>query len=991
MSDQDGGFHDEMLDDMLGDFIDESEGLIGQLNDNLLTLDEWVKSLGDQKQVACDPDLLNEMFRAAHSIKGLSAMMRLSDINVLTHNMENVFDAARQEKLFITSEVVELIFEALDVLGSMISSLSGSDHGAEVDAGPISLAIQEFLKSNGAEKQMGQQHDIEKALDDIQQSLDAAAEDEDTPMIDESPFEQLVDDQDIQPNFLSIFIDETVQSVDDLSDMLLGERDDKTVESLLVTCHRIKGSAASIGLHRPAKLAHLMEDVLQDLLSSQGDLSGDVTDSMLACTESLRGYVEALKSGETFDDNFAATYTDLYASHHTPGSQSADSNNGENAAQDICLDPPSSPQEQIQSLFETFAESSKGCVAEIQFEQGLMLVDLKARLVLERANDIGRVLRSEPSEIDIEQVADTGRICIAIETPKLDEQLQNKLRLEGVQSVIIHRVEGPASSSPTEVVTPEKPAELTPVAPAESEPPTPQTTVSEAAPAPTAESNTPAAAPTPTVGRAKPAETLRVDIDRLDQLMNLAGQLVINKARFVQISTGLRPLNRLKQMSHSLSESFAYLDRIDSDIDISNDELEAAGVREEIKGNVIQLRDDLNGLQSQINQLADIRGLIGDLSEAVHQLDRVADGIQKSVMDTRMVPIGPLFSRFKRVVRDLTKTSQKDVHLEIRGEKTELDKCMIDKLGDPLIHMVRNSVDHGIESPAARESAGKPAKGTVSLNAFHRGNRIFIQIKDDGGGLSPEKIQKKAIEKGIVSAADAEKLTKQQIFQLIWEPGFSTAEKVTEVSGRGMGMDIVRSKIEELSGTVDVESEPGEGTCFTIRLPLTMAILPSLLAEIAGDVFAIPVESVVEIIRVQKSELSTVRGQVTAMVRGRVVSIVTLDELFTWHQKSLDSSPASDDVTLVVVGTDDREVGLLVHGLIGEQDIVIKSLAENYQNVSGIAGASILGNGRVSLILDVGALLELSCRPRKISTLSAELDAMQPGHSEAAKAQSASV
>jgi two-component system chemotaxis sensor kinase CheA len=231
--------------------------------------------------------------------------------------------------------------------------------------------------------------------------------------------------------------------------------------------------------------------------------------------------------------------------------------------------------------------------------------------------------------------------------------------------------------------------------------------------------------------------------------------------------------------------------------------------------------------------------------------------------------------------------------------------------------------------------------------------------------LRPEKIRAKAIAKGIITEADAEKMTQQQIYQLIWEPGFSTAEKVTEVSGRGMGMDIVRTKIEELNGTVELDSTPGEGTVFTIRLPLTMAILPSLLAQIDGDVFAVPVESVVEIIRVPRTELSTVHGMPTVQVRDRVVSVVSLVELFSWNQAAL-AADAGDgpDVTLVIMGSDGSEAGLVVHGLIGEQDIVIKSLSENYQNVEGVAGASILGDGRVALILDVAALMEIACRPR---------------------------
>jgi len=260
-------------------------------------------------------------------------------------------------------------------------------------------------------------------------------------------------------------------------------------------------------------------------------------------------------------------------------------------------------------------------------------------------------------------------------------------------------------------------------------------------------------------------------------------------------------------------------------------------------------------------------------------------------------------------------------------------------------------------------AAGKPAQGTITLDACHRGNSIVITVQDDGKGLDQERIRAKAVEKGLLSPADAEKLTPHQTFQLIWEPGFSTAEKVTEISGRGMGMDIVRSKIEELSGSVDLDSTPGQGTKIQIRLPLTLAILPSLLVEIEGGVFAFPVESVVEIVSLRGIEVTRVHGLPNARIRGRVVPVVHLNELFQWSTAyGGEPSRLADETTLVVIQSERREMGLAVDRLLGEEDIVIKSLAENFRNLDGLAGASILGDGRVSLIFDVGALLEMASR-----------------------------
>jgi two-component system chemotaxis sensor kinase CheA len=458
----------------------------------------------------------------------------------------------------------------------------------------------------------------------------------------------------------------------------------------------------------------------------------------------------------------------------------------------------------------------------------------------------------------------------------------------------------------------------------------------------------------------KPTETVRVDIERLDQLMNLAGQLVINKARFEQIGDKLKKTLAGRQSRNVLNDISAVLTKI-----IEPGENAMRHDLETVRGQARRIQHDLEEIRRDVDALTAVRVSVNDLFETIHLLDRVTDGIQQSVMDTRMLPIGPLFQRFKRVIRDISRSNGKDIRLEINGEKTELDKRMIDELGDPLIHMVRNSADHGIESPEVRLAAGKPPQGTVTLDAFHRGNSIYIRVSDDGKGLDAERIKAKALEKGLITPGEAERMSKAQIFQLIWEPGLTTAEKVTEVSGRGMGMDIVKSKIEILNGTIELDSEPGRGTAVTIKLPLTLAILPSLMVSIDGDIFAMPLESVVEIVSVAPTDIRTVHRRPTARVRGRVVSMVELGAIFNWRQHKNNGETGGNTAeyapsTLVVINENGRELGLAVDQVIGEQDIVIKSMAENYRNVQGVAGASILGDGRVSLILDIAALIDMA-------------------------------
>ena len=342
-----------------------------------------------------------------------------------------------------------------------------------------------------------------------------------------------------------------------------------------------------------------------------------------------------------------------------------------------------------------------------------------------------------------------------------------------------------------------------------------------------------------------------------------------------------------------------------------------------------------------------------------------------------MVPIGPLFERFRRVIRDLSLSSGKEVTLQISGEKTELDKRMIDELSDPLIHMVRNAVDHGLESPGEREAVGKARAGTVSLQASHRGNSVVITVSDDGHGINCERIRTKIVAKGLMSKTEARELTERELIAFIWHPGLSTAETITEISGRGVGMDIVKSRIENLSGTVDVRSLSGQGTTFTIRLPLTLAIMSSLLVRIYDEVYAIPLDHIDEIVEVRPSQIYRVQGRPAIEIRKKIVALVALGDVFRWGGKEHPSSrngtkpgrnsyhaieEAPDKSTVVVVQNGETTIGLLVDQLIGMQEVVLKSLEKNFRTIPGLSGASILGDGRVSLILDLDAVLDLVAR-----------------------------
>mgnify|MGYP000998794814 FL=1 len=381
----------------------------------------------------------------------------------------------------------------------------------------------------------------------------------------------------------------------------------------------------------------------------------------------------------------------------------------------------------------------------------------------------------------------------------------------------------------------------------------------------------------------------------------------------------------------------------------------------------MQSGTSLKDIKAKINEeYADIYGIFDNFDtsfknvatkfrSSTQNLGRIAGELQEGVMKIRMVPISQIFSRFPRVIRDLSKDLDKKINLVIEGEDTELDKSVIEDLLDPIMHCVRNSIDHGIEIPSVRLANGKSEEGTLSLKASNEGNIIVIDIIDDGKGIDVNTVRQKAIDRGLIHPSKV--ISDQDAYQLIFEPGFSTAKKVTNVSGRGVGLDVVKTQIEKLNGNVVVTSARNEGTKFSIRLPLTLAIIQGLLVRVGKEVYSIPIASVIESHRVKAEEISTIDNYEVLNVRNEVISVLRLSRLF-----GIKDTIDSEYSFIVIVGTTDKKIGIMVDALIGEEDVVIKPLRDQFTNSPGIAGASILGDGSVSLIIDVSQLLELGIR-----------------------------
>lgn len=388
--------------------------------------------------------------------------------------------------------------------------------------------------------------------------------------------------------------------------------------------------------------------------------------------------------------------------------------------------------------------------------------------------------------------------------------------------------------------------------------------------------------------------SIRVDVERLDQLLNIVSELVLGRNRLAQVNTEM-------QAEHEGTK------------------------------------------------------LAKDLFEAYRQIDLMTTELQLAVMKTRMIKIGKVFNKYPRVVRDLCRETKKDIQLLIYGEDTELDKTLIEEINDPLVHLIRNAVDHGIETPQERVAKGKNPQGTVILAAEHEGNNINITIQDDGKGMDPEVIKRKAIEKGLISKEKANDLNKNEIFNLIFLPGFSTAEKITNISGRGVGMDVVKTNVTKLRGTIQIDSEVGKGTKIVIKLPLTLAIIQGLLVRVKTETVVIPLSSVIEVVRVAPEEIYTINQNEVIRIRNSVLSLLKIEDIL-YDDLDVDDTEKKWQY-VVIISAGDRKYGIRVDELIGQKEIVIKSLGSYLGNIEGLAGATIMGDGKVVMILDIGDLV----------------------------------
>ena len=646
------------------------------------------------------------------------------------------------------------------------------------------------------------------------------------------------DMREILEEFL-IEADEILANLDqDLIELESNPEDKELLNKIFREMHTLKGGAGFLGLTSIVEIAHKIEDIFNKLRNDELHLTSEMMDVIFEGVDKLKEAIDMLKENDEIPDE--EDIKDLL-----------------NKLEQILSGETVIEAEVVSSNNQENTENT-----DFEFVPG---VD----------EDIKKLILQYPGK-DLGEILEELILLPPDERPSLEviEKLE-QLIAEGkdVKDLIVPKTKE------------EKPEEKTEETPKIEKPVEAEETQPKAEPKPAPKET----GQTKKKKSEKKEEVIRVDVERVETLMNLVGELVLDRNRIVKLASGLE----------------AYC--------TSSDAIE-------------ELQDSITGMSRTVSDLQD------------------------AVMKLRMQPVKKIFSKFPRIVRDLAKKLNKKVNLILEGEDTEIDRSILDKLEDPLIHLVRNAIDHGIEPPEERIKAGKPEVGTIKLSAYQEGDRIIISIEDDGKGINVEKVKQKAIEKGLITPEQAENMSDKEAYELLFMPGFSTADQVSEVSGRGVGMDVVASTIHSLRGTIEVESEPGKGTKFIMKLPLTVAIIRTLMVGANDRIFAIPLYSVVEIVRYEPENVKKIGQFKSFMLRDEVYLLFSLNELF-------DIEDEGEKQFIVIVRVGEKNIAIAVEELFGEEEIVIKPLGKLLENVQGIAGATITGDGRVVLIVDTNSLI----------------------------------
>ncbi len=694
--------------------------------------------------------------------------------------------------------------------------------------------------------------------------------------------------------YLEIFIDESEEHLQTLSDCIMvleKEPDNKdTINEVFRAAHSLKGMAGTMGFKRMQHLTHDMENVFQEVRSDHIKVTSGMIDLLFKCLDALEGYVDNIKStsDEGTEDNevIIKELNDFIAK--TEGAEetgNTETSEAKEAAPESTQEEKAG-QEKIEltndekkAIREAESNGQHIYVMTVHIQKDCLLKAARAFLVFKAVEDFGQILVYRPSSQDIEDEKFEFEFSFFLASEESEDKIVAVAKavseIEKVDAEEIHLDEYVKEAEAQEEQQAKEATAEQKEAPAEA-----PKAAEKKAPAANAKKQTNAK---PVTGR-----TVRVDIEKLDALMNQVSELIIAKNSLVSISS---------------NESGEY--------------------------------------QNQ------------SFHEQIEYLERITTNLHESVMKVRMVPIESVVNKFPRMIRDLSRKLGKKMELYMTGEDTELDRTVVDQIGDPLQHLLRNSADHGLEDNATRVERGKPEVGSIFLKAFQEGNNVIIEVGDDGNGIDVAAVRDKAVERGVITAEQAENMSQKEIINILFLPSFSMAKKITDISGRGVGLDVVKSNIEALGGDVEVRTQLGEGTTFIVRLPLTLAIIQALMVEIRDEKYAIALGSISNIESIPVNEIKYVQAQEVIHLRGAVIPLIRLDQVLDMEEKQEEP----ENLTVVIVKKGDSLAGLVVDNLIGQQEIVIKSLGKYINNNKIISGATILGDGEGALILDVNTLM----------------------------------
>ncbi len=678
--------------------------------------------------------------------------------------------------------------------------------------------------------------------------------------------------------YIGVFLDEVEEQLQILdTEIIRLEKDplnSTIIGNIFRAAHTLKGSSSAMGFEKMKELTHQLESIFDLIRNKQLNVNKEIIDIIFQSIDLLKKMREAIIHGQLDDiniDEIVDQMTLMKSGLEVPKQKTEEIEIKSVFEQEIVLD------EYQKNILSTALENGfDNYIIHIKLTHDSIMKSVRAFLIFNNLKEAGEIIATYPSAEEIEGDNFNGLVSFVLVTTQKQEELHILLNQVSEIDSVIFRTFMSSDLQLDDGIREANPKN------------TEKYIESELVTSPTASDNK--------TQKLKINPTVRVDVDKLEHLMNLVGELVIDQTRLIDV----------KNRFHSKSSQFF-------------EELEI-------------------------------------LSEVTTHFNRVISELQEGMMKTRMLPIEQLFNRFPRLVRDTANGIDKEIDFTMVGKETELDRTLIEEIGDPLIHLLRNSIDHGIEKPEERERIGKQRKGKIVLTASHQENHIVITISDDGRGIDPEKIKQAALKNGVITEEEATKMTPRDLIFLIFKSGLSTVNKVTDLSGRGVGMDIVRSHIERLNGMIDIETHPGKGTTFTIKLPLTLAIIRSLLIELGQQTFAIPLANVLEIIRLTPDDVQMIKNKEVAVVRGNVLPLVRMDKKLGINKDSNEMT-RNRRITVIVVGIADQRIGIIAERTLGNQEIVIKSLGQYIGNPQHIAGATIMGNGNVALILDVTSIV----------------------------------